>query len=166
MINYITFNDEIMPGKRVSSLENIEIKKGMKGFIYKDRVILFGQRISLYDLKIDLIKLLKYLNFDDMLLVEKGMLEGNIMIKNLKTQMNLKKVLKKYLKNRNWKYKYTYTSDTNNFLHLAVMTPMGDMVDVRILENVDNYELRYAPMTREGKNAFSLGVFQVEYINK
>ena len=51
MINYITFNDEIMPGKRVSSLENIEIKKGMKGFIYKDRVILFGQRISLYDLK-------------------------------------------------------------------------------------------------------------------
>ena len=88
------------------------------------------------------------------------------MIKNLRTQMNLKKVLKKYLKNRNWKYKYTYTFDTNNFLHWAVMTPMGDMVDVRILENVDNYELRYAPMTREGKNAFSLGVFQVEYINK
>lgn len=36
--------------------------------------------LSLYELKIDLIKLLKYLNFDDMLLVEKGMLEGNIMI--------------------------------------------------------------------------------------
>lgn len=51
MINYITFNDEIMPGKRVNSLENIEIKKGMKGFIYKDRIILFGKRISLYDLK-------------------------------------------------------------------------------------------------------------------
>ena len=51
MINYITFNDEIMQGKRVSSLEDIEIKKGMKGFIYKDRIILFGQRISLYDLK-------------------------------------------------------------------------------------------------------------------
>lgn len=94
------------------------------------------------------------------------MTEGNIMIKNLRTQMNLKKVLKRYLKNRSWKYKYTYKSDLNNFLHWAVMTPMGDMVDVRILENSNNYELRYAPMTREGKNAFSLGVFQVEYINK
>ena len=51
--------------------------------------------------------------------------KGNIMIKSLRTQMNLKKVLKKYLKNRNWKYKYTYTSDLNNFLHWAVMTPMG-----------------------------------------
>ena len=94
------------------------------------------------------------------------MTEGNIMIKSLKVRMNLKKVLKRYLNNRNWKYKYTYTSDINNFLHWAIMTPMGDMVDISILENTDNYELRYAPMTREGKNAFSLGVYQYEYINK
>ena len=88
------------------------------------------------------------------------------MLKSFKTRRNLKKVLKKYLKNRNWKYKYTYSSNCNNFIHWAVITPMGDMVDVRIWEDVDKYELMYAPMTREGKNAFSMGVFQIEYINK
>ena len=51
MIHYVTFKDEVLPGVKVNSLENIEIKKGMKGFIYQNRLVLFGKKISLHNLK-------------------------------------------------------------------------------------------------------------------
>lgn len=38
--------------------------------------------LSLYDINIDLAKLLSYMNFDDLLFVEKGILNGEIMISN------------------------------------------------------------------------------------
>ncbi len=51
MIHYVTFKDEVLPGTKVNSLENVEVKEGMKGFIYQNRLVLFGNRISLYQLK-------------------------------------------------------------------------------------------------------------------
>lgn len=82
------------------------------------------------------------------------------------TERKLKKVMKNFLKERGWKKHHQYISEEMDEIHWSVKTLLKDYYDVIVSYNseTNEYEIKYALLTPESKNVWSVGKYQKECV--
>lgn len=82
------------------------------------------------------------------------------------TDKKLNKVMKNFLKKRGWKKHHKYISEEMDEIHWSVKTPLKDYYDVIVSYNseTNEYEIKYALLTPEGKDVWGVGKYQKECV--
>jgi hypothetical protein len=82
------------------------------------------------------------------------------------TDKKLKKVMKNFLKERGWKKHRKYISEEMDEIHWSVKTPLKDYYDVIVSYNseTNEYEIKYALLTPEGKDVWGVEKYQKECV--